>query len=188
MNNLIQFLQQFGDLIKSDIHLIKQTVSERKLSKGEYFSKPGTVQQQVGFVAEGVMRGFYYDDNGDEITRCFINENSLVVDYINFEAAAPSTEYLQACTDCTLLVFEKHDWEELSKLISGWDSLKSKTVHQCMYQKSRSNPVLAHDAATRYLEFMKNYPSLTNRVPLSYISSFLGVTQQSLSRIRRSVK
>lgn len=54
-----------------------------------------------------------------------------------------------------------------------------------MYQKSRKGLVVSQDATTRYLEFMENYPSLINRVPLTYIASYLGVTQQLLSRIRK---
>ncbi|HLU90265.1 MAG TPA: hypothetical protein VKZ51_10570, partial [Cyclobacteriaceae bacterium] len=89
---------------------------------------------------------------------------------------------------CKLMVFSKPNWEELSSTIVGWDNIKNKMVQLCMFQKSRKGPVISQDATTRYLEFMENYPSLLNRVPLSYIASYLGVTQQSLSRIRKNVR
>src|SRR5690606_12256517 len=119
---------------------------------------------------------------------CFIPENNLVVDYTNFEADMASTEYLQACTDCRIMVFSKQDWEELSHTVVGWDNIKNKMVQKCMYQKSRKNPVISQDATTRYLDFLANYPTLANRVALSYIASYLGVTQQSLSRIRKNIR
>jgi hypothetical protein len=110
-----------------------------------------------------------------------------VADYVNLEANASSSEYLQACTNCKLLVFSKQNWEELSQTIVGWDNIENKMVQICMFQKSRKGPVISQDATTRYLEFMENYPLLVNRIPLAYIASYLGVTQQSLSRIRKNI-
>lgn len=187
MKELIEYILQFGNLNQQQIAFIEQKVTAITLKKDEYFSEAGKSPKRVGFVLEGVIRGCYYNNKGEEITRCFISENSLVVDYVNFETNALSSEYLQACTDCRLLVFSKHDWEELSQTIVGWDNIKNKMVQKCMFQKSRKGPVISQNATTRYLEFMGNYPSLTNRIPLAYIASYLGVTQQSLSRIRKNI-
>ncbi|MBT1705181.1 Crp/Fnr family transcriptional regulator [Chryseosolibacter indicus] len=188
MEALINYLLQFGDLNEQQIELIKERVSVIALRKDEYFSEAGKIPRQVGFIVEGVMRGCYYTNKGEEITRCFINENSIVVDYFNFEASTAASEYIQASTPCKLIVFSKQDWDELSHTIVGWDNIKHKMVQQCLYRKSRTGPVISQDATTRYLQFMENYPSLTNRVPLAYIASYLGVTQQSLSRIRKSIR
>lgn len=187
MNALADYILQFGALNKQQIDLILSKVKELRLKKEEYFSEAGKVPNQVGFILEGVIRGCYYTNKGEEITRCLITENNLVVDYLNFETNAISTEYLQACTDCRLIVFSKTDWDELSKTIVGWDAIQAKMVQLCMYQKSRKGPVISQDASTRYLEFLKNYPSLVNRIPLAHIASYIGVTQQSLSRIRKNI-
>lgn len=188
MEHLIGYILQFGDLNQRQIDLITSRTTELELPKGAYFSEAGSVPRQVGFVLEGVMRGCYYNNKGEEITRCFITENNLVVDYVNFEANTASAEYLQAATDCKLLVFSKADWEELSHTIVGWEAIKSKMVQKCLYQKSRKAPVISQDATTRYREFLKQYPTLANRVALSYIASYLGVTQPSLSRIRKNMR
>jgi CRP-like cAMP-binding protein len=188
MNELIGYLLQFGNLNQQQIALVEKKATELHLQKDEYFSEAGKIPRQVGFLVEGVVRGCYYNNKGEEITRCFISESSLVVDYANFEASAASSEYLQASTACRLLVFSKQNWEELSHTIVGWDHIKNKMVQQCMYQKSRKGPVISQDATTRYLAFMQNYPSLTHRIPLAYIASYLGVTQQSLSRIRKNIR
>lgn len=188
MKELINYLLQFGNLNPQQIDLITKKATEIELRKDQYFSEAGKIPRQVGFIVEGVIRGCYYNNKGEEVTRCFINENSLVVDYVNFEANTASSEYLHASTDCTLIVFSKQNWEALSHTIAGWDNIKNKMVQSCMFQKSRKGPVISQDATTRYLEFMENYPSLTNRVPLTYIASYLGVTQQSLSRIRKNIR
>ncbi|NLR81041.1 Crp/Fnr family transcriptional regulator [Chitinophaga eiseniae] len=188
MKAWIDYVLQFGNLDKPSLELVISSANEVSLHKDEYFSAAGRVPRQVGFIVEGVIRGYYYDNKGEEITRCFISENSLVVDYVNFEANTSSSEYLQACTDCKLIAFSRQNWEELSQTVVGWDNIKNKMVQICMYQKSRKGPVISQNATTRYMEFMENYPSLINRIPLAYIASYLGVTQQSLSRIRRGIR
>lgn len=186
MEPLTTYLTQFGRLTLQEIDLIASQVSERRLAKEALFSEAGKVPRRVGFVLEGVMRGYYYR-NGEEITRCFIPENNLVVDYLNFEEQTASTEYLQACTDCRIIVFSKSVWDGLSAQISLWDHMKSKMVQTCLYLKSRKHPVISQDATTRYIEFLESYPSLVNRVPLAHVASYIGVTHQSLSRIRRNL-
>lgn len=188
MKALTAYILQFDHLNKQQIDFVESKMTAVELQKDEYFSEAGKIPRQVGFIVEGVIRGCYYNNKGEEITRCFISENSLVVDYLNFEANTPSSEYLQASTHCKLIVFSKQNWEELSHTIVGWDNIKNKMVQKCLYQKTRKSPVISQDATTRYLEFMRNYPSLTNRVPLAYIASYLGVTQQSLSRIRKNIR
>ncbi len=188
MEELIRYILSFGNLNEQQTELIKSKGNTLNVNKGDYFSEAGKIPKDVGFVVEGVMRGCYFNNKGDEITRCFIAENNLVCDYVNFEANTSSSEYLQAITDCNLIVFSKGEWDELSNIIVGWDNIKNKMVQLCMYQKSRKGPVISEDATTRYLAFLKNYPSVINRVPLSYVASYLGVTQQSLSRIRKNIR
>jgi len=188
MKQLDKYILQFGNLNAQQLAFIKNKAIKIDLQKDDYFSEAGKIPMQVGFIVEGVIRGCYYNNKGEEITRCFIAENSFVVDYVNLEANTSSSEYLQAATACKLLVFSKQDWEELAQTIVGWDIVRSKIFQNCLYLKSRKGPVISQDATTRYLEFMTNYPSLVNRIPLAYIASYLGVTQQSLSRIRKNIR
>ncbi|WP_317170089.1 Crp/Fnr family transcriptional regulator [Rhodocytophaga rosea] len=149
MKQLIDYILQFGNLNKQQIALLESKITEVELLKDEYFSQAGKIPRQVGFIVEGVIRGCYYNNKGEEITRCFISENSLVVDYFNFEANTSSSEYLQAITNCKLIVFSKQDWEELSHTIVGWDIIQNKMVQKCLFQKSRKGPVISQDATTR---------------------------------------
>ncbi|WKN30312.1 Crp/Fnr family transcriptional regulator [Porifericola rhodea] len=188
MKELIDYVLLFGNLNSRQIALLEQQAEELLLHKNEYFSEAGKIPRQVGFIVEGVIRGCYYNRQGEEITRCLISEHSLVVDYIHFEARTAASEYLQACTDCRLIVFSRQKWEELSYTILGWENIQNKMVQKCLYQKSRKSPVISQDATTRYLEFIEHYPGLINRIPLAYIASYLGMTQQSLSRIRKNIR
>ena len=101
----------------------------------------------------------------------------------------PSTEYIQAATNCKLLVFSNQDWKEISDTIIDWENIIQKITNKSLAQKlERVSPLISQDAATCYLKFMEKYPTLGNRIPLSYIASYLGITQQSLSRIRKNIR
>lgn len=188
MKELATFILRFGNLNQQQLDFILNKAIELTLNEDEYFSEAGKIPRQVGFLFEGVVRGYYINKNGEEITRCFISENNFVADYINFEDNAMSSEYLQAVTDSKLLIFSKKDWDNFSNEISGWEKIKYKIIQRCFFQKSRKGPVASEDATTRYLEFLDNYPTLINRISLSHVASYLGVTPQSLSRIRRNIK
>lgn len=189
MEKFIEYILQFGNLNKQQIDLIKSKAKEIELSKDEYLSEAGKIPRQVGFVLEGVFRFCYYNNKGEEITDYLIGENHFVTDYQNFAANMPASEYVQAVTNCKLLVFSKQDWDELLNTIIGWDKIVTKIVEKCLIQKIEArSPLVSEDATTRYLSFLQKFPTLANRVPLSYIASYLGITQSSLSRIRRNIR
>jgi CRP-like cAMP-binding protein len=189
MKELIDYILQFGNLNKQQIDLITSKATERELRKDEYFSEAGKIPRYTGFVLQGVFRICYYNNKGEEITNNFVEENSFVVDYPRFESNITSSEYIQAVTDCKMLVFSKKDWDELLATIVGWDKIVARVYQKCLLEAiDRRSPLVSEDATTRYLSFMERFPSLANRVPLSYIASYLGITQQSLSRIRKKIR
>jgi CRP-like cAMP-binding protein len=85
--------------------LIKSNAIAIELKKEDYFSEAGKIAQQVAFVDNGILRVSYYNNKGKEITRYFIEENNFAVDLNSFSYQIPSSEYLQAITDCKLFVF-----------------------------------------------------------------------------------
>lgn len=189
MEELINYILQFGNLNTQQVALILKKAKESELHKGEYFSEAGKIAQEVGFLLDGIIRFCYNNNKGDEITSYFIGENSFFVDLKSFDNKTPSLGYVQAVTDCKLIVFSQRDWQELSKTIVGWDKIVQKIISKAMLEKiDRINPLVSEDATTRYLTFLKKYPTLANRIPLAYLASYLGITQQSLSRIRKNIR
>lgn len=189
MEELIRYILQFGSLNEQQIELIRSSVQERDLRKDEYLSEAGKVPQQIGFILEGIFRFCYYNNRGEEITNYMLDEHHFIADYLNFDANMPSTEYVQAVTPARLLVFTKKSWNQLAHTIIGWDKIVGKIVQNCLIQKIESrSPLVSENATERYLSFLEQFPQLVNRVPLSYIASYLGITQQSLSRIRKNIR
>lgn len=189
MKEFIEYILQFGDLNKQQIDLIISKSKIVELQKNAYLSEAGKIPRYVGFVLEGVFRFCYYNNKGEEITHYFIYENSFVADYQRFEAQAVASEYVQAVTDCKLLVFSKKAWDEISNTILNWDVISAKIEKKCLIDSiEKRSPLVSEDATTRYLSFIEKFPNLVNRIPLSFVASYLGVTQQSLSRIRKNIR
>jgi CRP-like cAMP-binding protein len=188
MEALINYLLQFGQLNSQQIDLVMSKAKEITLSKEEYFSEAGKIAKQVAFVNEGILRVCYYNNKGEEITRYFIDENNFAVDLNSFTTQIPSSEYIQAVTEVKLIVFSMEALRELSLTIIVWDSIINKISAKALIEKvNRISPMLAEDATTRYLSFLEKFPKLANRIPLSLLASYLGITQSSLSRIRRNI-
>jgi CRP-like cAMP-binding protein len=189
MEALIKYILQFGNLNQQQIDLITSKATEQEIKKDDYFSEAGKIARRVGFVLDGIVRVCYYNNKGEEITKYFIEENNLVVDLESFNNEIASTAYVQAVTDCRLIVFSKKDWQELLNTIVGWDAVVHKIISKALMQKvERRSPLVSEDATTRYLRFLEIYPTVVNRIPLSFIASYLGVTQSSLSRIRKNIR
>lgn len=189
MKAFIDYILQFGNLNKQQTDFIMSKAKELKLHKEEYFSEAGKIPRYVGFVLEGVVRFCYYNNKGEEITNYFLDENNFVSDQQRFDTQVVASEYIQAVTDCKLLVFSKKDWDEIGNTIVGWDSITGLILKNCLLKTiERRSPLVSEDATTRYLSFIEQFPTIINRVPLSYVASYLGITQQSLSRIRKNIR
>lgn len=189
MEKFIDYFLQFGNLNKQQIHLIASKATALELRKDDYYWEAGKTVQQIGFLTDGLLRVFYYNNKGEEITRYFIDENHLILSGNSIEEMYTPSEYLSAITDCKLIVFSKRDWKEISETIIGWDNILQKITTKYHKEKiARRSELVSQDATTRYLDFIEKFPTLANRVPLLYIASYLGITQSSLSRIRKNIR
>jgi CRP-like cAMP-binding protein len=188
MKELINTLLRYHTLNEHDIEIIKSKAQLKIIKKGHCFLETGKVAKQFGFVTEGVLRVCYINNRGEDITRAFIAEHHFVLNISSFNNKTPSEVNFEAVSDCTLLVFSEKDLTELAALIACWNNIFSKISAGALTNKLKiSNNMLIQDAKTRYLEFLKIYPGLANRVPLSALASYLGIKQSSLSRIRKNL-
>lgn len=188
MNPLIAFLLQYSPLTSQQIELITSRIQVKNLRSGDYFSEAGKTANEVGFVSRGILRVCYYDREGNEITRYFMDENNFLVDLNSYTLQIPSSEYIQAVTEVELLVFSRKDLEDISNTIVGWDKITHQVTTKAFLDKvGRVSPMLSQDATTRYKNFLEQFPGMALRIPLSYLASYLGITQQSLSRIRKNM-
>lgn len=188
MEALINYLLQFGNLNKQQIELIKSKAVFKEIKKDEYYHEAGKIPREVIFLTEGIMRVSYFNNKGDDITKYFMEESRFVADINNYNQNTPSTEYIQAVTDCKYIAISKTAMEELSMTIIEWDKIISKITAKGLAEKlNKISLMMSEDGTERYLQFLTKFPNLVNRIPLSYLASYLGVTQSSLSRIRKNI-
>jgi len=189
MEEFINYVLKFGNLNKQQTDFIMSKAKTMELRKDDYFSEAGKIPRLVGFMIEGVVRFYYYNNKGEDITQYFVDENNFVSDQQRFEAQVVASEYIQAVTDCKMLTFSKKDWDDIGNTIVGWDAITGLIMKNCLLKTiERRSPLVSEDATTRYLSFIEHFPGLVNRVPLSHIASYLGITQQSFSRIRKNIR
>lgn len=189
MEKFIEYILQFGNLNKQQIDLITSKATETELRKDEYYWEAGKTVKQIGFLTDGVLRVYYYNNKGEEITRYFIDENHLILSGNTIDEMYTPSEYLSAITDCRLVVFSKQNWKDISETIIGWENIIQKIISKYHSEKmARRSELISQDGTERYLDFIQKFPILVNRVPLSFIASYLGITQSSLSRIRKNIR
>jgi CRP-like cAMP-binding protein len=187
MEAFINYLLLFGDLNAQQIDFIKSKGVERELKKGTFYSEAGNIPREIIFLLEGIVRISYYNNKGDDITKYFIDENNLVVDIMSYQQGMPSSAYIECITDLKYISFSKEALNDISLTIIQWDTIMSKIIAKALAEKvNRISPMLSEDATERYRNFLTKFPGMANRIPLSYLASYLGITQSSLSRIRKN--
>ncbi len=187
--SMINYLLQFGPLNKQQIELIISGLCFKTYKTGEYFLRAGQTSREIGFITNGIFRVCYYDNDGKEITRYFINELNFIADINSYNTGIPTAEYVEAVTDCEVLILTKQAMENLSGTIISWDSIINKIIAKALVEKvAKVSQMMPQDAKERYEYFIEKFPNLANRIPLQYIASYVGVTKSLLSRLRREVE
>ena len=186
MNQLQQTISQFITLSQSELTAIRQHAQVWRIKKGDVYQQEDTVCRKLGFLQKGVLR-VYHSRNEKEITKYFNTEgrNPFVASFKSFLTGRPSHETIVALEDCEMLTIKKTELENLYERFHQIETLGRKLAeYNYLLGLERIDSLQYQSAGTRYEQFLKLYPGLINRVPHHYIASYLGVTAESLSRIR----
>ena len=162
-------------------------MSEARLAKGDFFLRAGEVPGRIGYVAEGLLRLFCLSIDGKEYTKHFTAEGTLAISYSAFLLAQPSGFSIQAMEESRLLVLGRPAYFELISGHPCWrDAARKLSNMLFIAQEKRGLELLSCDAEERYRRFLADYPGLEGRINQYYIASYLGISPESLSRIRRN--
>ncbi|NIG54682.1 Crp/Fnr family transcriptional regulator [Chitinophaga sp. Cy-1792] len=183
---LIQYINTHTStpLTDSDIDIIKNIFTPRRIRKRQYFLQEGDVSKYMGFIVKGAMRQYSVDDKGNEhIVRLYI-ENWWAGDRESFAMLTPSKYNIDAWEDTDILTITKASVVEfntipaLNELARNLDEM-----HSIAFQK-RINAAISMSVEQRYAELANAYPEFIQRFPQHIIASYLGVTKETLSRVR----
>ncbi|WP_343672061.1 Crp/Fnr family transcriptional regulator [Chitinophaga sp.] len=156
--------------------------------EGDLLFAPGGICRHLYFINQGIVRIMSTSDKGDDITHYFLKENYFCTILGSFFEQVPALEGIQAATDVEVSVIGKDAFNQLVKEDEEFKKMFDLQTTQGLLQKIRfKNMLHGHDATTRYRLFLEKLPDIAARVPLGYIASYLGITQQSLSRIRKNL-
>ena len=185
LNSVKSFCPSIG---AAELEYLESGLSIREIPPRHFYIHANTMQQEIGFVFRGLLRSFYVDTHGNEITVNFIRENRYATHYAAFISRTPSKYYFQ-CIEATILVNLSYD-----HIQAGYDKYPNierygRLVAEAVLklQQQRIESFLFETAEQRYLDFIQENPDLFNRVSLSHLSSFLGIERQSLTRIRQKL-
>jgi len=188
IQNFLKFQQEQFHLTKEECESVAEYFRLESFGKNEYFVSHGKICRKLAFIAEGVMRYCMFRDDGSDVTCFFMCEKDFVGDPDSFFSQKPSDKNAQALTDCQLITISYDKMQKLLQNVSYAKEVNAAIDHYVtMKMLYQSTFLLNLDASVRYHEFIREYPNVLQRVPLSYIANFLGITQQSLSRLRKQM-
>jgi CRP/FNR family transcriptional regulator, anaerobic regulatory protein len=166
---------------------IKQAAKRKTIAKGEIIINAGERCNHIYFIEKGLLRGFYFNED-KEITNWFASDGEFATSFYSFIGKQASTETIEALEDCELLQLSYDDLQGLYENFPATERL-GRIITENYYLKleSRFLSIQFKTAKERYLHLMATHPILLQRAPLGYIASWLGITQETLSRIRAEV-
>ncbi len=181
---LVATLNYFHPLSLPVINYLASNVSKKYYNKGDLLLKAGNICEEVYFIEEGLIRG-YINDNGRDITTWISCEQELVTSIYSLDLNVPALENIQAIEDCKLLCMSTSALKELYIIHPEFNIVVRKLL-QRYYRDAEARAFITRiaKAEDKYEHFLNIYNHLANRVLLKYIASFLGITVETLSRIR----
>lgn len=160
----------------------------KTFQKQEYILLPGAKFHELYFVYSGLLRFYYMTDDGMESNKAFIAENTFAGSLATYHLNLPIMYGIQALETTTLLAANFRDFVNLFEQHPIFDRLGRKLAEWLLIRKElRTRSLLQQQARERYLDFIKQHSDLVKRIPQYHIASFLGITEVSLSRIKRTV-
>lgn len=184
-NQLASLLRQFIEVDETDIELLRSTFEPQKFKKNEIIVNEGEVCNSLIFINSGYFR-VYVSSPKDFKTVHLAGKNDFVCAFSSFIMRRPSFESLEAVTDAEGLVTNFEKLNQLYSVSAKWEKAGRIIMESLFIRKEmRVISFIKNSSEKRYAELMEKDPEIINNVAQQYIASFLGITPETLSRIRK---
>ena len=185
------YFQRFNEkvlLTEEEKALIKNYLTVKKIRKRQYLLQDGDVCKSVAFVEKGALRLYHLCEDGTEHIVRFALEGQFITDLYSFFTSEPSIYNIDAIEDSELVLITKSASDELRKLSSKYQEYIFQLTSEAYIQlQKRLTSIISLTLEERYKDLTANYPDIIQRVPQHMIASYMGLTPETLSRVRKRI-
>lgn len=186
MNSFRKFIENYTPISQSDWDTIAECLEIRGFSKNDFILKEGAICKHLYFLESGLLR-YFINKDGNEITKFFTNAPYCFTSQMSFNNQKPATENIQAIEKSVVWQLTLDQSNALFEL-NSWSTFARKIIQEVQFfTEEILEEMQTETAESRYEKMLFNNAELTNRIPLQYLASFLGIAPQSLSRIRKKL-
>ena len=186
-----RYFQNFNSkvpLTEGEQELIKNYLTVKKIRKRQYLLQDGDVCKSVAFVEKGALRLYHISEDGTEHIVQFALEGQFITDLYSFLTTEPSTYNIEAIEDSELVLITKSASDELRKLSSKYQEYIFQITSEAYIQlEKRLTSISSLTLEERYKDLTTNYPDIIQRLPQHMIASYMGLTPETLSRVRKRI-
>ncbi|MFV1448520.1 Crp/Fnr family transcriptional regulator [Maribacter sp. HS] len=184
LNNIKRYVLLSPNEEKEFISILKTTKIKRK----QFIDQPNQISQYRNYILKGSFRSYFIDSQGKEHTVQIAIEDWFVSDFYSYITQTPATLYVEALEDSIILQMTYKDIEGLCKKIHGLSEFFRVTTEKAFaFSRKRALSNLSMTAEERYLEFNNRYPTIVKRVPQYALASYLGMSAEFLSKIKKRI-
>ncbi|MRH99497.1 cyclic nucleotide-binding domain-containing protein [Kriegella sp. EG-1] len=186
--NFKKYLIEKGGLSEEEYYQVNSLIQTKKVQQNEFLLKEGSICSHFFFVEHGVLRFYALNDQGKENILQFATENWILSDRGSIFYKEPSNYNIDAIEDTLTVMLDEHFINAVAKVNPNFRKQNEILLqNHIRHLYRRISLLLGASAKVRYLDFVKTYPDIMLRVPQWMIASYLGVTPESLSRVRKAL-
>jgi CRP-like cAMP-binding protein len=187
IEKMLQVFSRLHPLTPAMEERIIEIASVREYPKKKLLLREGQTSDHACFVIKGVSRAFYVS-NGREITTRFMDEGFIITSWLSFYTRKPGYEIIETLEDSVLACIHYNDLQQLYKELPEFNIVGRKLAEHFFYlSELRTQMLRKHKAGEKYQLFQEQHPGLIQRVPLKYIATYLGMSEETLSRVRNKM-
>lgn len=183
--DVVNSIYKLSEEIQKDIVNACEIISCEKKTR---LLNAGETSNSIYFINKGAARVYYLDKDGNEITSWFLFENEFLISVYSFFTGLPGFEYIETLEDCSFITLKREKLNKLYEKHLAFNVVGRKlTEYYYIRNEIQTNELRMLTAKQRYQQLLSTNPKLLNRVALGYIASYLGISQETLSRIRKQI-